>query len=186
MKKSPTELSEWIQLSTSVKDQNPFWTYKIDQYEIPGKGQGTYYYVDTAGSSFIIPITSNGKILLVKQYRYLNRRMSWEFPGGGIKAGEHPENVAQKELIEETGFSGSLHEVGSFNPYNGVTNEICYVFIATDLIPSQEFEKDHSEDFIIQAFSVDAFEKMIQDKIIYDGMTLAAWALGKNQIQKIT
>ncbi len=183
--KKTREPRPWTCLSSAVMDRNPFWTYKIDEYEIPGKGTGTYYYVHTAGSAFIVPVTDDDKILLVQQYRYLNRRLSWEFPGGGIKEGEIPADVAQKELIEETGFSGRLQPIGQYNPYNGVTNEICHAFMATHLKPSSEFQPDASEEFVLRAFSFHDIENMIADNEIFDGMTLAVWAICRHRLKEI-
>jgi len=153
-----------------------------DKCKLPGGKDYEYHYVHTAGSSFIIPIKENGKIILVNQYRYLNDRFSIELPGGGIKEGQLPEQVARKELIEETGLDGDFEKVGFFNPYNGVADEICHVFIAKNLKPSDKETKDDSEEFEMLELSPEEIDKLIQTNEIYDGMTMAAWAIGKYQI----
>ncbi|MBL8016279.1 MAG: NUDIX hydrolase, partial [Ignavibacteria bacterium] len=124
------ELERWKKLTTEIKFVNNWWSYKVDSYSLPDGSKGEYHYVFTHGSAFIVPVTSAGKILLVKQYRYLNDRFSLEFPGGGVKKEDNHDFEAQKELVEETGFEGELEYAGLFNPYNGVTNEICKVYIA--------------------------------------------------------
>lgn len=141
-----------------------------------------YHYVHTAGSSFIVPVKDNGKIILVNQYRYLNDRFSIEIPGGGVKEDQSPEEVARKELIEETGFDGDLVKVGFFNPYNGVADEICHVFIARNLKPSDKETRDDSEEFEILELSPEEIDEKIRTNEIYDGMTMAAWALSKNKL----
>jgi len=141
-----------------------------------------YHYVHTAGSSFILPVKENGKIIMVNQYRYLNERFSIEFPGGGIKEGQSPEQVARKELIEETGLDGELFKAGFFNPYNGVADEICHVFIAKNLVPSDKETKDDSEEFEMLELTPEEIDEKIFTNEIYDGMTMAAWAIAKNQI----
>lgn len=153
-----------------------------DVCKLPGGKDYEYHYVHTAGSSFIVPVKDNGKIILVNQYRYLNDRFSIEIPGGGVKEGQSPEEVARKELIEETGFEGDLEKVGFFNPYNGVADEICHVFIARNLKPSDKEIKDDSEEFEMLEFTPEEIEKLIQTNEIYDGMTIAAWALSKNKL----
>ena len=72
-----------------------------------------------------------------------------------------------------------------FNPYNGVTNEICKVYIARNLKPSSAYKKDNSEEFIIYELTTDEIDKMISGNEIYDGMTLASWALVKEKISNI-
>jgi len=141
-----------------------------------------YHYVHTEGSSFILPVRDNGKIIMVNQYRYLNERFSIEFPGGGIKKGQSPEQVARKELIEETGFDGELAKAGYFNPYNGIADEICHVFIARNLEPSDSETKDDSEEFELVELTPDEIDEKILSNEIYDGMTMAAWAIAKNHL----
>ncbi len=179
------ELKRWEKLSTELKFSNNWWSYRIDKYLLPDGKEGEYHYAFTHGSAFVIPINDNGKIIMVKQYRYLNDRFSMEFPGGGVKKENNHDREAEKELIEETGFEGELEYAGMFNPYNGVTNEICKVYIARNLKPSSEYKKDDSEEFVIYEFSTEEIEIMISNNEIYDGMTLASWALVKNKINNI-
>ncbi|HWA07316.1 MAG TPA: NUDIX hydrolase [Ignavibacteria bacterium] len=178
------ELKRWKKISTELKFKNGWWSYKIDKYTLPDGTPGEYHYAFTFGSVFIIPVTAEGKILLVKQYRYLNDRFSLEFPGGGVKTENDHDKQAEKELIEETGFTGELIYAGMFNPYNGVTNEICKVYIARNLKPSSAYKKDNSEEFEIFYLTPGEIDKMIMENEIYDGMTLASWALVKYQLAR--
>lgn len=173
-------IKHWKKLSTKIQHTNDWWNYQIDKYVFPTGKEGDYHYVHTAGSAFIIPVLDNGKIILVKQYRYLNDRISLEFPGGGIKEGQKSEDVARKELIEETGFKGNLEKVGIFNPYNGITDEICHVFIARNLKPSTEETKDEFEEFEILNLSAEQIDEKIKTNEIYCGMTMASWSLARN------
>jgi ADP-ribose pyrophosphatase len=173
-------IKHWKKLSTTIKHKNDWWNYQIDKYLFPTGKEGEYHYVHTYGSAFIIPILDNGKIILVNQYRYLNDRISLEFPGGGIKEGQNPKGIARKELIEETGFEGDLEKVGIFNPYNGITDEICHVFFARNLKPSDEETKDEFEEFEIVNLSIKEIDEKIRRNEIYDGMTMASWALARS------
>lgn len=175
-------LKKWTKLSSKKIYSNFWWDYIIDKYTLPDGTEGEYHYCFTHGSVFIIPVLTNGKILMVKQYRYLNDRFSIEFPGGGVKSKDDHFQQAIKELSEETGFTGDLHYIGLFNPFNGVTNEICKVYLAKNLFPNNDFKKDHSEEFELLEFTPDEIQAMIDSNEIYDGMTLAAWALAKNKL----
>lgn len=175
-------LGRWKKLSTETKSVNKWWSYKVDKYLFPNGSEGEYHYAYTYGSVFIVPVTPERKILMVKQYRYLNDRFSIEFPGGGVKSENGHDEQARKELIEETGFDGELRYMGEFNPYNGVTNEICKVYTAWSLKPSDEFIKDDSEEFEMNAYTIDEIENMIFTNEIYDGMTLATWSLVRKKL----
>ena len=84
------------------------------------------------------PLTADGKVILVNQYRYLCDRESLEFPCGSINEGHTYEQTALLELQEETGYKAGapLQELGRFNPYNGVTSEICTVYICERYCPA--------------------------------------------------
>lgn len=130
----------------------------------------------------VIPINSDGKILLTKQYRYLNNLESFEFPCGGLESGLSFEQNAIKKLREETGYNcNSLNYIGFFAPYSGVSDEICKVYVAKDLFYSP-LNPDLTEEFENQFFSSAEIDEMIKNNIIWDGMTLAAWIFIKNKI----
>ena len=169
-------------ISGYLKFRNHWWDYMVDKYTLPSGKESEYHYVHTPGSAFIIPITDEGKILMVKQYRYLNERISIELPGGGIKEGETKEQGAHNELIQETGFDGELEYIGFFNPYSGVTDELCYVFIARNLIPSNDSLPDDSEEFEYLRLSIDEVDEMIRRNEIFSGMTMASWAMAKPRL----
>jgi ADP-ribose pyrophosphatase len=170
-------LSRWKKLTSAIVHKNPWWTYFLDSFQIPNGVKGEYHYVHTEGSSLIVPITDNGKIILVNQYRYLKDRESIEFPCGGVKPGHAYDEMARLELEEETGYTGGAWEVaGEFNPFNGVTDEICRVFIARSLSGGKP-KPEATEEFEILEVSPEELEEMISERKIWDGMTLAAWAL---------
>lgn len=172
-------LKHWKRLSREVKFRNPWWTYLVDKYFVEDGREGEYHICHTAGSAFTVPVLANGKILMVNQYRYLSAKECISFPGGGIKEGQTPDEVSRMELIEETGMDGDFEKAGYFNPYIGVTDEICHVYISRNLRPSAEFSKDDHEEFELMELSVSELREKIKSNEIFDGMTLAAWALAE-------
>lgn len=170
-------LNKLKQISTKLVESNPYWDYRIDEYTMPNGKSANYYYVETPGSTFIIPVMEKGLFVMTRQYRYLNGRISIEFPGGGLKKGISPEDNAVNELVEEAGLiAGILKPIGSFNPYNGVTNEICRVFAAYNLTRVKPIPEE-SEEFEIITMSGEEIGHSIISGEIWDGMTLAAWAI---------
>lgn len=170
-------LIPWKKISEETRATNPWWRYKYDVVERSSRKKGEYHYVDTFGSAMVLPVHDDGSIVLVKQYRYLNDRESIEFVCGGVKENHTHEEMAAMELAEEAGLkAGSLECIGQFNPFNGVTNEICKVFVATQLteIPPAP---DETEEFEILTLSIDEIDNFISTNTIWDGMTLAAWTL---------
>jgi len=151
----------------------------IDEFALENGEKGIYHYVHTFGSSMVIPVTEQKKIVMVKQYRYLNGRESIEFPCGGVKEGISYNDNALKELREETGFSAEvLTEIGEFAPFTGAADEISKVFLAEKLFHSP-LPKDATEEFLLLEFSPSEIEQMIDENSIWDGLTLAAWSLAR-------
>jgi ADP-ribose pyrophosphatase len=167
-------------VSSDLIFTNPYWNYKKDKYIYPNGNVGEYFYVDSRGACLIIPVDANNTFVFIRQYRYLNKLFSIEFPGGGLTKGlSYPEN-AKKELIEEAGLvAEKLKIIGQFNPYNGVTNEICKVFVATGLTTIKS-NPEESEEFEIIKLNENQVIEKINSNEIWDGMTLAAWALFQN------
>jgi ADP-ribose pyrophosphatase len=175
-------LKIWKKLNETILFKNPWWTYKKDDTELPNGKNGIYHYVHTNGSSMVVPVIDDGRMVLVNQYRYLNNRESLEFPCGGVKEGQTSEGTAKQELIEEAGYEAQEWKlVGRFNPYNGVTNEICCVFIAKSLVsvPSRPDETEEFEKIFLTSNDID---DRIRSGAIWDGMTIASWTIAKSRI----
>ena len=174
--------SRWKRLSGETLFRNPWWTYKRDTFRLPSGNEGEYHFVHTNGASLIVPIRADGRLVLVSQYRYLCDRESLEFPCGGVKDGQTYDATATQELEEEAGLIARKWMIaGEFNPYNGVTNEICRVYVARDL-HSVPFKPDATEEFEITMLLPEELEARIVSGVVWDGMTMAAWCLAKTYL----
>ena len=177
-------LPRWIKIRQIFEIRNPWWAYRRDELDLPSGKKGEYHFVHVKGSSMVIPFLDGGRMVLVNQYRYLADRESIEFPCGSVKEHSTYDETARHELAEETGFhAGKLNCVAEFNPYNGVTDENCRVYLATDLTPASA-ERDETEEFEQLYLSPDEFETKIRSGEIWDGMTLAAWSLVRNLVRR--
>ncbi|MCF8242409.1 MAG: NUDIX hydrolase [Melioribacteraceae bacterium] len=178
-------LKRWKKLSQREIKRNDYWEYLLDEFEIEPGNKGEYHYVHTLGSTMIVPFTSEKKIILTNQYRYLLDKESLEFPCGSVHKELSFEDNAIKELREEAGYdSNELIFVGEFAPYNGVGDEICKVYVAHKLLHSP-LPIDETEEFEILEYSFDEIEKLISENKIWDGMTIAAWTLAKPKIMEL-
>ena len=174
---------KFARISSRILHENPYWNYRIDEYVMPDMKIGKYYYADSRGSVYVIPILDDGRFILVRQVRYLNGKVSIEFPGGGNISGVSALENAGKELLEETGFSaGSIEPIGKFNPCCGLTNEVCSVFTAKGLkCETKETGADESEEISILFAEKSEIDNLISTSQIWSGMTLAAWSIFCNK-----
>lgn len=130
----------------------------------------------------VIPVLPGGELVLVNQYRYLASKESLEFPCGSVKDGSTHDRTAWEELAEETGYSaGTLLLAGEFNPYNGVTDEMCRVYVARDLTFVGDAPEE-TEEFELVTLRPEELDARIASGDVWDGMTIAAWAIGRGRI----
>lgn len=165
----------WTKLNTKYILKNPWFKVRKDEVIRPDGEKGEYNVVECGKSVFIVPITEDNKVLLVKLFRYPTQHEGWEVPAGGVDPGEAPLAAAKRELQEETGLFGkSWREIGSFDSMNGITDSISYVFGARQL--KNEGKNDQEEEGIteVRAFTFNEVLQMIQDGKILDALSIAA------------
>lgn len=168
---------KYQKISQELVHQNPWWAYKHDVYHCDDK-KCEYYYGELAGNAIVVPILDDGRIVLIRQYRYLQDRSGIEFPMGGLLAGETPMQAAVRELREETGFeSSNFSKVGEFEPLQGIVKDRSSVFIANEISSQVEKTLDKEEDIEIVLRRPDEINEMIKRGEIWSGQTLAAWTL---------
>lgn len=164
-------------LSEEVVAVNPWWTYKHDKYKCDEK-EYDYFYGELTGNAIVVPVLDDGRIALIRQYRYLQDRSGIEFPMGGIMAGETPLQAAMRELREETGLeSTNFSKVAEFEPTLGILKDRSSVFIANEISSQIENSLDAVEDIELVLRRPDEINEMIKRGEIWSGQTLATWTL---------
>ncbi len=129
-------VNPWTTLSCRQAYENPWITVREDQVIRPDGQPGIYGVVQFKHIAVgVLPVDDQGNIYLVGQYRYTLNAYSWEIPEGGGPAGEAPEDTARRELREETGLeAGTIELLGTAHLSNSVSDELAYIFRATELI----------------------------------------------------
>ncbi len=149
-----------------------------DTLVLPDGQEKAYPVMALGGSVGILPFLPDDRVILLRQYRHITRDFSWEVPGGGILPDELPEEAAQRELREESGYrAGRLRRLGGFWPNNAYLDEVIHVYLGDDLV-SDPLPADHDEHLEIRPFAFDEALAMAQDDRITCGLTKLAilWA----------
>jgi len=176
---------KYEKISEEIVHQNRSWKYKHDVYKC-NEVQYDYYYGETTGVAIIVPILDDGRIVLIRQYRYLQDRSGIEFPAGVISEGETPLQGAMRELKEETGLeSSNFSKIGEFEPSQGFLKNRSHVFLANEILSqSATTSLDPTEDIEVIFRRPDEINEMIKRGEIWSGQTLATWTLIRDFIDK--
>lgn len=169
------------QKSSQIVYQNKWMVVKEDQVEFSNGAEGIYGVVEKPDFALIIPY-QDGKLHLVKQYRYPVRESYWEFPQGSYESDPniHIIELVKKELKEETGLvAASLQQLAHLFEAYGFSNQGFYVFLASDLVQEEKELEVSEEGMDNTAVSLEVFEAMVQKGEIKDAPTIAAYAILK-------
>lgn len=99
-----------------------------------------WFYVDTPPSVLTVPVTADGDLVMVRQYRHNLKRHTLEFPAGTVSDGEDLEAAVLRELAEETGCTlpagTQLQHLGTFYSLPSETNHYTHMFVAEPVVIS--------------------------------------------------
>ena len=113
---------------------------------LPNGRETTLDLIHHPGAATIVPLTADGEVLLVRQYRHATREWLLEVPAGTLAPGEAPEACARREVAEEAGVEAAeLTPLGSIWTTPGFTDERIWIFLARGLTPcAQNLDEDES------------------------------------------
>lgn len=130
-----------------------------------------------------LPLLSDGRVALVKQYRHPAGRELLEIPAGRLELGESPEACAAREIEQEIGWRpGRLLKLAEFYSTPGFCEEQLYVYLATDLTPAAQ-QLDHDELVEIIYLPLAEAVNLAERGLIEDAKTIIALLLAARMAQ---
>lgn len=178
----------WRTVSRGVCYEDPYLQVCEEVVRTPARASSiTWTVVHRKAAAVVVPMTRDGRFLMVRQERIPVRQTLWEFPAGQIDETRSPTNrqilqTAMRELREETGWQlaprGRLVPLGGFWTSPGFTSEHGWLFLARYVEPSPDgHEHDESETIVeTHAFTPGQIRRMIARGVIRDANSLASFA----------
>ncbi|HCA69721.1 MAG TPA: NUDIX hydrolase [Lachnospiraceae bacterium] len=156
--------------------------YYKDTIEINGERQVTYDFIAHKGASAMIPVDTDGKILMVRQYRAAIDQETLEIPAGGLNPGEDNRTCAIRECEEETGYrpGEAFHLIDVYTTV-AFCNERIGIYYTKDLTPTRQ-NLDDDECVAIERYSLEELVQMILEGKITDAKTAAGILAYKTKI----
>ena len=173
-------------ISTESIYEGKIISLRVEEVELPDGKRAKRELVKHSGAVALIPITAEGKLILVKQYRKALNRTLIEIPAGRIEAGEAPEVTALRELEEETGYGAKkVTYIQSFATSPGFADEIIHLYLAEELVEIENPADGDEDEFIeLLEVTVEEAEEMVVTGEIFDAKTAFALLFAKYELKK--
>lgn len=147
-------------------------TLKYDTVVLPNGAESTREIIEHPGAVAVVPIANDGRIVLVRQYRYPIGQVMLEIPAGKLDQGEQPDACARRELAEETGYiAEELTKMTSIYTTPGFTDEIIHIYVAKNLTMTEQ-HPDEDEFINVELFTKSQLKEMIANGTICDAKSL--------------
>lgn len=171
-------IEKWQKLASEVIGNFRVFEIRQNTSLSPRTGkEHAFYVLDSADWVNVIPITPEGKVVMIHQFRHGAEEITMEIPGGVVDASDaSPAESARRELLEETGYdTDNILQIGEVTPNPAILSNRCYTFLARDVKLIQKPALDSSEDIAIELFDLEAIPTMIQSGRINHALVVAAF-----------
>ncbi len=165
---------KWKTLSSEYIERHQFFTARKDRcLRDDGTIIDPYYVVELNTTATALPVTEDGQIILVKQYRHPIEEVIYETPGGFIDTGEDTAVGMQRELLEETGYNFSnIESLGRVAGNPALLNNFTEMFLATGGKKVSGQHLDHNEEIEIVLVSMDELMNLLLSQQIKQSLHL--------------
>jgi ADP-ribose pyrophosphatase len=135
------------------------------------------------GAAAIVPVMDDHTVLLLKQYRHAVGGFIWEIPAGTLDPGENARRCAQRELIEETGYTARhLSKLAEITPLPAYSDERIHLFLATGITKTTSQNLDVDELLSVHQVPLNRAILMINEGEIQDAKTIAGLQLAAGRL----
>jgi ADP-ribose pyrophosphatase len=156
--------------------------FEINRMELPMGVEGCFGVIRHPGASLAVPVLADGRVVILRQYRFAVAARLLEFPAGTLDPGETPLDTMRRELEEEAGYSATRWDaLGTMLPCPGYSDEVIHLFLARELSPlEQPPAGDDDEDLeVLLLTPADLDATLASGDEYLDGKSVTAWLRAK-------
>ena len=168
----------WRVLDSEYLHKRPWLTVRRDTVQLPdGRVNPEFYILEYPDWVNVIPVTSDGDIVLVRQYRHGIRQTRLELCAGVVEPGESPLVGAQRELLEETGYAGGeWRKIMTISPNASVNSNYTHCYLATGVSRVTTQHLDTTEDIDVVLLSQQqVFDLLLKGEFVQALMIAPLW-----------
>jgi ADP-ribose pyrophosphatase len=166
----------WEHFETHYPYRHHMFRIREDTVRWPDGITRPYTYMEASSAVFVVPVTADQHVVLIRQVRYTAGDWIWEVPAGGFHDFDGPpEALARRELAEEVG--GSSEEfvyVGWFRLGTSLVDQTCHIVLARDVLLDREPRREPAEVIEVHPTPVGRALEMARDGAMVDGCSALA------------
>ena len=155
--------------------------FEVNRLRLPNNAEGEWECIRHPGGALAVPVTPEGTLILLRQYRFAVQGRLLEFPAGTIEPNEDPFETIQREIEEETGYRAhKWQNLGQFFLAPGYSDEIIYAFLAQDLeLLAKPPSGDIDENIELVLFTPQELEQAILEGQPVDAKSISSFLLAR-------
>ncbi|HLG39103.1 MAG TPA: NUDIX hydrolase [Chitinophagaceae bacterium] len=179
---------KWQILSSEYLFNDLWFKVRKDVCKTPeGKIVDPYYVYEFSEWVAAVPVTEDGKIVMIRQYRHAYGDVCIEFPGGCVdKTDKNFEEAIKRELLEETGYSFSAFKsLGVISPNPSTNNNLMHMFLAAGGKKVADQILDHNEEIEIDLFTIDEVKQLIKENKIIQAMHVTCFLYAMQELGEL-
>ena len=164
---------KWKILSSEYLFKDMWFTVRKDKCETPaGKIVEPYYVYEFPTWAAAVPVTEDGKIVLIRQYRHALGEVGIELPGGCVDdADKSLQDAMARELLEETGYTFSSYDyLGKISANPSSNNNLLHMYLAKGGKKVSEQKLDENEEIEIVLVTIDELKQLLRENKIIQAM----------------
>ncbi len=160
-------------LKSEIRFKGKVFDHQVDEIEYESGNKGIREIAIHPGGAVVVPVKDDGKIILVKQFRYPLQKPLIELPAGKLDKDEDPLVCATRELEEETGYKAEeIKKLGKIYTAPGYCTEILHIYSAKGLTAGNHNREEGELEMEILELSLNEIETMISNGEITDAKTI--------------
>ena len=172
-------MESWERKGSRPRGDYRVFTVREDHVVSPVSGDEYRFFVIEANDWInVIPITTDGRLVCVRQYRHGTQEITLEIPGGVVDDGEGPLAAAERELIEETGYEpDEMVYLGTVDPNPAIQNNRCHTYLAKNCRLVREQNLDGAEEIDVELIDPGDVPALVREGKIAHALVVAAFYL---------
>lgn len=180
MSRRPVKIKPWTRLDTEMVYTCRVFSLRRDRSRSPRTGsEHEFFILDACDWVNVVPLTGDGRVVMVRQYRHGVGDFTLEIPGGMVDADDpSPMLAARREMVEETGWdSANVVELGAVHPNPAIQGNLLHTFVALDVQDVHETHFDTTEETEVELVPLADVPGLVANGTISHALVVSAFYL---------